>query len=78
MNCPLSIHLAQGINGDKKKKKSDSMLFTIMGNMNYSCRLFYYFIFYIYLIYFIEKPSHGKLNEYTTSSEYITYIPQSG
>jgi hypothetical protein len=25
-----------------------------------------------------ERPSHGKLNEYQTSSEYLTYTPQPG
>lgn len=25
-----------------------------------------------------EKPSHGRLSEYTTASDYVTYMPNDG
>lgn len=52
VNAALDVHLAKGIAKDKKRRKTDSMMYAVM-----------------------ERPSHGKLSEYTTSSEYITYTP---
>ena len=41
--------------------------------------IMYYFVISNYVFgFYVEKPSHGKLSEYSTVNDYVTYVPNPG
>ena len=80
----MRIYLPNGISPSALQKIRDTVAYIVLGQANYSSpKLIVYlnginsFLIFSFLLR-LEKPSHGVLSEYFTSSDSITYTPDRG
>ncbi len=67
----VEICLANGLSKSSLQRTRDSLTYTVVG-------ITFLWYFFSYFIDFIARPQHGKLSDYSTTNDYITYTPNDG